>query len=1051
MVEQSFDRTLQQAILGLKKGAYLLKCGRRGKPKFHPFRLSPDEKYLIWYSGQQEKQLRLCSVKKIITGQRTENFQRQLQPDKQHQSFSLIYGANGERSLDLICKDKAQADSWFIALSAVISRCHHSKSFTVLKSQRAAQSCVSSPAGYFRRKHNLGIQEDDAEVPQVRSLCASPTQSFSERCFSDALSVSSNSFSLSESSFLHMQNSVEVTGSNSPYIEPNAKKSASSYACPEFEKDASLRSITPAYGSPKIGKTDVLKDVLIWGEGVGGGNIGGAEQKIGHSQFDSLMPKLLEATAMLDVESICLGAKRAALITKRGELFSWGDGSGGKLGHKSNMDVNYPKVVESLDGLHINSVACGEYQTCALTDSGEMYAWGDNIYGANATDEVRTRSQWFPYKISSPLDGIAISKVACGEWHTAVISAAGQMYTYGDGTFGALGHGDLRSIFLPKEVDSLKGLCVKTVACGTWHTAAIVDVMADRFKYNPVGGKLFTWGDGDKGRLGHIDLGKKLVPTCIASVVEFDFVRVFCGRMLTVALTNTGKVYTMGSSVHGQLGNPQGKDKSITIVEGKLKEEYVKEISAGAYHVAALTSLGRVYTWGKGANGQLGLGSVEDRNSPTFVEALRDRKVESIACGSNLTAAICLHKSVSGSDQSSCSGCRMLFGLTRKKHNCYNCGLLFCHTCSSKKVVNASLAPNKSKRSRVCDLCFSNLQKNKLSGTLLKLEKNGSNQQLLSSNEKEGLAEANPVTYNLDIQVSSKKSPKTQGENLLQLESASSISAKWGQVSCPAVFESHNNVPLVEGRSSDTSVSNIDEGVLELNNMLTEEVQRLRAEARSLETQCELGSQKIRECQETTEKAWSLAREEATKRKAANDIIKVLALRLHAMSEKISAGRDSKGGQNAPSSTDIINLATPRPPLVSHHAPPQVKLPKERHLDSLSSSPIVFSNTLKTMQGRGWCHDNGRVEDDSCTPKTDCRQQGTKGSRLECVEQYEPGVYITLTVLSDGQKGLKRVRFSRKRFSDKEAQKWWEENQGRVYHNYDIDGYANSSQNQGKS
>ncbi|WCJ25112.1 Regulator of chromosome condensation (RCC1) family with FYVE zinc finger domain [Euphorbia peplus] len=103
------------------------------------------------------------------------------------------------------------------------------------------------------------------------------------------------------------------------------------------------------------------------------------------------------------------------------------------------------------------------------------------------------------------------------------------------------------------------------------------------------------------------------------------------------------------------------------------------------------------------------------------------------------------------------------------------------------------------------------------------------------------------------------------------------------------------------------------------------------------------------------------------------------------------------------------------------------------------------------MQGRGWCHDNVRVEDDSCTPKTDCRQQGTKGSRLECVEQYEPGVYITLTVLSDGQKGLKRVRFSWKRFSDKEAQKWWEENQGRVYHKYDIDGYANSSQNQGKS
>jgi len=30
-----------QAIVSIKKGAYLLKCGNRGKPKLCPFRLSP--------------------------------------------------------------------------------------------------------------------------------------------------------------------------------------------------------------------------------------------------------------------------------------------------------------------------------------------------------------------------------------------------------------------------------------------------------------------------------------------------------------------------------------------------------------------------------------------------------------------------------------------------------------------------------------------------------------------------------------------------------------------------------------------------------------------------------------------------------------------------------------------------------------------------------------------------------------------------------------------------------------------------------------------------
>ncbi|XP_015579305.1 PH, RCC1 and FYVE domains-containing protein 1 isoform X1 [Ricinus communis] len=1081
MVEESlqvapFDRTVEQAILALKKGAHLLKYGRRGKPKFCPFRLSTDEKYLIWYSGQEEKQLKLSSVMKIVTGQRTVNFQRQLQPDKEHQSFSLIY-AKGERSLDLICKDKAQADSWFIGLRAVISRCHRSRPLTALRSHRSAQSCVNSPAGYFRRKHNLGILEDDKEFSQVRSLCGSPTPSLSEKCFSDGLSLSSDSFCLSESS-LQMHNAVDILVPNSPCVGPILEKCGSDYACSKFQKDMSFRFVTPAYGCTQIGKNDSLKDVLMWGEGVEGGNIGGMVQRLGNQsvmQVDALVPKLLESTAMLDVRSISLGRKHAALITKRGEVFCWGDGSRGKLGHKVNMDVGMPKVVESLDDVHIKSVVCGEYQTCALTHSGELYTWGDNKNGANLTDEMRTRSQWLPYKLFGPLDGITISKVACGEWHTAIVSLSGQLFTYGDGTFGVLGHGSLQSVSHPKEVASLRGLSVKSVACGSWHTAAIVDIIADRFKFNAVGGKLFTWGDGDKGRLGHSDMEKKLVPTCVAKLVDYDFIRVSCGRMLTVALTNTGKVYTMGSSVHGQLGNPQAKDKSITIVEGKLKEEFVKEISSGSYHVAVLTSGGNVYTWGKGGNGQLGLGNIEDRNSPTYVEALRDREVESIACGSNLTAAICLHKSISVTDQSSCSGCRMPFGLTRKKHNCYNCGLLFCHSCSSKKVINASLAPNKSKPSRVCDSCLNHLQKVTLSGRMSKPGTHGSKQLLcpnkVLANEKEGKGEATPPgshtrsvsqSYNQDSPVSQRKTQKDQGEHQHHVETVSSLSAglpRWGQVSCPVVFESYyskNSFLPVESKSTDSNAILIDDGMLESNMMLSS-VQRLEAQARNLEMQCEIRDQKIQECRETIERTWSLAREEAAKRKAANEIIKALTSRLRAMSEKISAGRKTKGGvelsvsQNTPAYKDIISLVSPRATLASVHLPPEVNLPKDRQLDSLSSSPIVFSNTLKSMDSRGLCHEIGRLENDSQTPRADSKQNGTKGSRLEWVEQYEPGVYITFTVLPGGEKGLKRVRFSRKRFAEKEAERWWEENQVTVYQKYGIEGYVDSNQHQNKT
>ena len=144
-------------------------------------------------------------------------------------------------------------------------------------------------------------------------------------------------------------------------------------------------------------------------------------------------------------------------------------------------------------------------------------------------------------------------------------------------------------------------------------------------------GKLFTWGDGDKGRLGHGNKEPKLVPTCVAALVEPNFCQVACGHSLTVALTTSGHVYTMGSPVYGQLGNSHADGKTPNRVEGKLHKSFVEEIACGAYHVAVLTSRTEVYTWGKGSNGRLGHGDVDDRNSPTLVESLKDKQVKSIA------------------------------------------------------------------------------------------------------------------------------------------------------------------------------------------------------------------------------------------------------------------------------------------------------------------------------------------------------------------------------------------------------------------------------------
>jgi hypothetical protein len=145
------ERDIEQAITALKKGAYLLKYGRRGKPKFCPFRLSNDESVLIWFSGKEEKHLRLSQVSRIVPGQRTAIFQRYPRPEKECQSFSLI---SHDRSLDIICKDKDEAEVWFAGLKTLISHSHQRKWRTESRSD-IISSGATSPRTYTRRSSPL--------------------------------------------------------------------------------------------------------------------------------------------------------------------------------------------------------------------------------------------------------------------------------------------------------------------------------------------------------------------------------------------------------------------------------------------------------------------------------------------------------------------------------------------------------------------------------------------------------------------------------------------------------------------------------------------------------------------------------------------------------------------------------------------------------------------------------------------------------------------------------------------------------------------------------
>ena len=70
---------------------------------------------------------------------------------------------------------------------------------------------------------------------------------------------------------------------------------------------------------------------------------------------------------------------KKTIVDKRedaSDLYSWGEGSKGRLGHGSDADCSIPQVVEALLGNDISLISCGPSHTAAVSVSGQLYTWG---------------------------------------------------------------------------------------------------------------------------------------------------------------------------------------------------------------------------------------------------------------------------------------------------------------------------------------------------------------------------------------------------------------------------------------------------------------------------------------------------------------------------------------------------------------------------------------------------------------------------------------------------------------------------------------------------
>ncbi|XP_068758844.1 uncharacterized protein [Montipora capricornis] len=224
-------------------------------------------------------------------------------------------------------------------------------------------------------------------------------------------------------------------------------------------------------------------------------------------------------------------------------------------------------------------------------------------------------------------------RLSCGQQHTAVVNSSGDVYTWGRSQKGRLGHGDLieeegKSVPFRVEILHMHKIKVLSVACGMEHTLALCN------------DGVYSWGSSEYGQLGQGDTRQQTRPVYITELSDKRCIAVVCGHYHSLALSADHRVWSWGWGVHGQLGVGSIEDVLLpTHIKGLDKYEVI-QLAAGYSHSVALSVQGQVFTFGGGLYGQLGLGTNCKQTVPQLVESLVNERVYLICCGSFETIAV---------------------------------------------------------------------------------------------------------------------------------------------------------------------------------------------------------------------------------------------------------------------------------------------------------------------------------------------------------------------------------------------------------------------------
>jgi len=327
------------------------------------------------------------------------------------------------------------------------------------------------------------------------------------------------------------------------------------------------------------------------------GRAEGVDTNPDFSRFLSL-PMPMPSMQGRRIVSVATGYWHCLALSREGEVYSWGEGLYGSLGHAHIGERAVPSRVESLSRIEL--IAAGPSSTSAAVDEdGRLFTWGRAVEFAKPSGlgyalDAQTESQLTPRKVDALLQDRVVG-VSMGSGFTLALTNAGAVFSFGSSAHGSLGHGSLEPELLPRRIEALAltGRRFVAVAAGWFHGLALTgdgelyswgDALANGLgecKHTPLQkpafigqrvklvcaahrsscavteeGELYTWGGGACGQLGHGDLEAVVMPERVEGLSGFSVVAAAICRTHTLVADENGVVYAFGARTGTGLGDP---------------------------------------------------------------------------------------------------------------------------------------------------------------------------------------------------------------------------------------------------------------------------------------------------------------------------------------------------------------------------------------------------------------------------------------------------------------------------------------------------------------